>query len=145
MPKKAAVERFPAMSDSLRSIRQNKETFSVDLLVDTRAGSRWGIVFFGLKSKLLAYYRLGKKEPTSHSTLDALRKFIAWHGIPKKIITDSDFPAMSDSLRSIRRNKETFSVDLLVDTRAGSRWGIVFFWFTKQTVSLLQVRQERAH
>jgi len=90
MPKKAAVGRFPAMSDSLRSIRRNKETFSVDLLVDTRAGSRWGIVFFGLQSKLLAYYRLGKKEPTSHSTLDALRKFIAWHGIPKKIITDSD-------------------------------------------------------
>ena len=27
MPKKAAVERFPAMSDSLRSIRRNKETF----------------------------------------------------------------------------------------------------------------------
>ena len=58
----------------------------MDLLLDTRAGSRWGIVFFGLKSKLLAYYRLGTKEPTGTSTLDALRRFIDWHGIPKKII-----------------------------------------------------------
>ena len=62
----------------------------MDLLLDTHAGSRWGIVFFGLKSKLLAYYRIGSKEPTETSTLDALRNFIAWHGIPKKIITDSD-------------------------------------------------------
>ena len=76
--------------DSLRSIRRNKETLSVDLLLDTRAGSRWGIVFFGLKSKLLAYYRLGSKEPTRTLTLDALHRFIAWHGILKKIITDSD-------------------------------------------------------
>ena len=90
MPKKSEVERFPAMTDSLRSIRRNKETFSLDLLLDTRAGSRWGIVFFGLKSKLLAYYRLGLKEPTGTSTLDALRRFIAWHGIPKKILMDSD-------------------------------------------------------
>ena len=90
MPKKLAVERFPAMSDSLRSNIRNKETFSMDLLLDTHAGSRWGIVFFGLKSKLLAYYRIGSKEPTETSTLDALRNFIAWHGIPKKILTDSD-------------------------------------------------------
>ena len=40
MPKKSVVERFPAMSDALRSIRGNKETFSVDLLLDTRAGSQ---------------------------------------------------------------------------------------------------------
>ena len=52
--------------------------------------TRWGIVFYGLKSKLLAYYRLGSKDPTGSSTLDALGKFIAEHGIPRKIITDCD-------------------------------------------------------
>ena len=90
MPKKSAVEIFSAMTDSLRSIRQNKETFSVGVVLDTHAGSRWGIVFFCLKSKQLPYYRLGLKEPTGSSTLDALRKFMAWHDIPKKIIMDSD-------------------------------------------------------
>ena len=90
MPKKSAVERFTAMNDSLQSIRRNKETFSVDVVLDTHAVPRWGIVFFGLKSKLLAYYRLGSKEPTGSSTLDALCKSIAWHRIPRKIVTDSD-------------------------------------------------------
>ena len=90
LPKNSAVERFPAMTDSLQSIRRNKETFSVDVVLHTHTGSRWGHVFFGLKSKLLAYYRLCSKEPTRISTIDVLRKFIAWHGIPKKIITDSD-------------------------------------------------------
>ena len=74
----------------LPGIRRNKETFSVDILLYTHAGPRWGIVFFGLKSKLLAYYWLGYKVPTGSSNLDALCKFIAWHGIPRKIFTDSD-------------------------------------------------------
>ena len=91
MPKKSAVERFPTMSDSLRSVRRNKETFSVDVVVDTHTRmTRWGIVFYGLKSKLLAYYRLGSKDPTGSLTLDALGKFIDEHGIPRKIITDCD-------------------------------------------------------
>ena len=62
----------------------------MDVVLDTHAGPRWGIVLFGLKSKLIAYYLLGSKEPTGSSTLDALRKFITWHEILKKIITDSD-------------------------------------------------------
>ena len=62
----------------------------MDVVLDTHAGTRWGILFFVLKSKLLAYYWLGSKEPTGSSTLDALRKFISWNGIPSKIITDSD-------------------------------------------------------
>ena len=48
--------------------------------------TRWGIVFYGLKSKLLAYYRLGSKDPTGSSTLDALGKFIAEHGIPRRLL-----------------------------------------------------------
>ena len=47
-------------------------------------------MFYGLKSKLLAYYRLGSKDPTGILTLYALSKFIAKHGIPEKIITDCD-------------------------------------------------------
>ena len=43
-----------------------------------------------MKSKLLAYYRLGPKNPTGTLTLDALGKFISEHGIPGKIITDSN-------------------------------------------------------
>ena len=63
----------------------------MDVVEDTHAGkTRWGIVFYGVKSKLLAYYRRGSKNPTGTSTLDALGKLIAEHGIPGKIITDSD-------------------------------------------------------
>ena len=91
MPKKSATERFPAMPDSLRNFRHKKETFSVDVVVDTHAGKmRWGIVFYGLKSKFLAYYRLVSKDSNDSSTLDALGKFIAEHEIPGKIITDCD-------------------------------------------------------
>ena len=43
-----------------------------------------------MKSKFLAYYCLGSKDPTAASTLDAFCKFIAEHGIPRMIITDSD-------------------------------------------------------
>ena len=60
IPKKSAVEIFPALADSLRSVLRNKEMFSVDVLEDTYAGkNRWGLVFYGVKSKLLAYYCLG--------------------------------------------------------------------------------------
>ena len=48
-----------------------------------------GIVFYGVKSNLLAYYRLESKNPTGTLNLDALGKFIAKYGIPGKIITDS--------------------------------------------------------
>ena len=91
MPKMSAVEIFPAMADSLRGICRNKETFSVDVVENTYAGKEgWGIVFYRVKSKLLAYYRLGSKDPTGASNLDALGKFIAEHGIPRKIIMDHD-------------------------------------------------------
>ena len=91
MPKKLAVFRFPRLSDPMRGIHRNKETFSVDLLENTHAGKkRWGLVFYGLKSKLLAYYRLGSKDPNSALTLDALGNLIAEHGIPRMIITESD-------------------------------------------------------
>ena len=91
MPKNSDVEIFPAMADSLRVVRRNKENFSVDVVENKYAGKkRWGIVFYGVKSKLLAYYRLGSKDPTGALTLYALGKFIAEHGIPGKIITDHD-------------------------------------------------------
>ena len=91
MHKKRTVEIFLAMHYSLRNVLRNKETFSVDVVEDTHAGkTRWGIVFYGVKSKLLAYNHLGSKKPTGTSTLYALGKFIAEHGIPGKIITDSD-------------------------------------------------------
>ena len=90
MPKKSAVKIFPGLSYPLRGISRNKETFYVDLLEDTHDGKkRWGIVFYGVKSKLLAYYILGSKDPTAASTLDALNQFIAKHGILRMIITDS--------------------------------------------------------
>ena len=38
MPKKSSVEIFPGLSDILRGIILNKETFSVDLLEDIHAG-----------------------------------------------------------------------------------------------------------
>ena len=92
IPKKSAVEIFTGLSDPLRGIIRNKETLSVDLLEDTHAGKkRWGLVFHGVKYKLLAYYRLGSKNPTAASTLDALTQFISENGIPGKIITDSDW------------------------------------------------------
>ena len=56
MPKKSAVERFPAIPDSLSNVRRNKEFFSLDVMKDTHARkTRWDIVFYGVKSKLLAY------------------------------------------------------------------------------------------
>ena len=89
MPKKYAVEIFPALSDSLRGVHRNKETFSVDVVENTYAGEkRWGLVFYGVTSKLLAYYSLGSKDPTAALTLDALGKFIDEHVIPTMIITD---------------------------------------------------------
>ena len=91
MPKKSAVEIFLAMADSLRGVRRNKETFSVDVVENTYSGKkRWGIVFYGVRSKLLDYYRLGSKDPTGASILDALGEFIAEHGISWKIIMDYD-------------------------------------------------------
>ena len=91
MPKKSAVVRFPSLSDNMRGILRNKETFSMDLLENTYVGKkRWVLVFYGVKSKLLAYYRLGSKGPTVALTLDALGNFISENGIHRIIITDSD-------------------------------------------------------
>ena len=63
----------------------------MDLLENTHAGKkRWGLVFYGVKSKLLDYYRLGSKDTTFASTLYALSYFIAEHRIHIMIITDSN-------------------------------------------------------
>ena len=43
-----------------------------------------------MKSKLLAYYRLGSNEPTAASNLNALSQFISKNGIPRMIVMDSD-------------------------------------------------------
>ena len=73
MPKKFSLEIFPVIYDPLRGISRNKENFSVDLLEDIHAGkNRWDLVFYGVKSKLLVYYRLGSKDPTAALTLYAL-------------------------------------------------------------------------
>ena len=91
MPKKSDVVRFPNISYPMHSISRNKETFSVDLLENTHAGKkRWGLVLYCVNFKLLAYYRLGRKDPTARSTLDTLGSFIADHGIPRMIFIDSD-------------------------------------------------------
>ena len=75
----------------MRKILHNKVFVSVDLLENTPAGkNRWGLVFYGVKSKLLDYNRLGSKDPTARLTLDDLGNFIAKHGIPRMIITDHD-------------------------------------------------------
>ena len=79
------------MEELFLAARRNKENFSVDVVENTHSGkTRWGIVFYGVKSKLLSYYRLWSKDPTGASTLYALGKLIAEHGIPGKIITDHD-------------------------------------------------------
>ena len=90
MPQKLAVVIFPGLSDPMRGICRNKETFSVDLLENNHVGKkRWVLVFYGVKPKPLDYYRLGSKELTTRSTLDSLGNFIAEHGIPIMIIRDS--------------------------------------------------------
>ena len=55
----------------------------------TQSGEKyWGLVFYGLKSKLLAYYILGSKQPTNTSTLYALGQLIHKHGIPRQLVTE---------------------------------------------------------
>ena len=91
MPKKLAVVRFTDLSDPMRGVLRNKETFSVDLLENIQAGKiPWGLVFYSVKLKLIAYPNLVSKYPTSASTLDALENFIAEQRIHIMIITDSD-------------------------------------------------------
>ena len=91
MPKNMAVVRFPSLSDPMRGISCNKETFPVDLLENTHAGKKiWGLVFYSVKSNIISYYRLGSKDPTAALTLYALGNFIADHRIPRMIIMDSN-------------------------------------------------------
>ena len=81
--------RYPSLYDTMRGVRRNKETVSVELLEDTHAVKKsWGLVSYGVNSKLLYYCRLGSKESTSSSTLDSLGNFISEHRIPRMIITD---------------------------------------------------------
>ena len=91
MPKKSDVVIFPIPTDPTRGVCCNKETFYVDLLEDTHAGKkRWDLVLYSVKSKLLAYYRRGLKDPTSSLTLYDLVNFIADHRILGMLVTDSD-------------------------------------------------------
>ena len=84
MPKKSVVVGFTSLSDPMHGIHRNKETFSVDLLENTHAGNkRWGLLFYGVKYKLLDYHRLGSKELNVRSSLDALGNSISEHGIPR--------------------------------------------------------------
>ena len=87
MLKKSAVIRFTSLPGPMHGILRNKETFSVDLLENTRSGGkRWGLVFDGVKSILVSYYRLGSKEPNSSKTLYALINFVSYHRIPRSLI-----------------------------------------------------------
>ena len=91
IPKKLAMVRYPSLYDTMRGVRRNKETFSVGLLEDTHAvKNSWGLVSYGVNSKLLYYCRLGSKESTSSSTLDSLGNFISEHRIPRMIIPDNN-------------------------------------------------------
>ena len=73
MPNKAAVVRFHSLPDTIDGICRNKQNFLVDITDFTHAGEkRWGLVFYGVKSKLLAYYRLGSEDPIATLTLYAL-------------------------------------------------------------------------
>ena len=72
MPKKSIVVRFTSLTNTMHIICCNKETFYVDVTEDNYAGKkRRGLVFYGVKYKLLAFYILCLKDPTSSSTLDA--------------------------------------------------------------------------
>ena len=91
MPNKSAMVIFHSLSDPMRGIHSNKKKISVGLLENTHAGKkRWGIVFYSVKSKLLDYYILGSKDPTTSSTLYDLGNFISENSTPRMIISDSD-------------------------------------------------------
>ena len=91
MLKKPYVFIFPSLPDPMSGVHCNKETFPLDLLEDTHTGKkRCGLVFYGVKSKILAYYIHGSKYPTLSLTLDALGNIIEEHGIHRMLITDSD-------------------------------------------------------
>ena len=48
-------------------IQRNKETFSVGEVEHSHAGGkRWGLVFYGVKTNIMFYYRLVSKYPTDH-------------------------------------------------------------------------------
>ena len=90
MPKKYVVVKFTSLPDPMCGIRCNKKTFSVDVTEDTYAGGkRWVLVFYGLNSKLLDYYRLGLKNHTASLTLDSLGQFNSEHGVPRKLVKGS--------------------------------------------------------
>ena len=64
--KKSDIVRFTILPDKMRGISYNKETFSADVTEFTHSGkTRWGLVFYGVKSKLIAYHTFVLKEPTS--------------------------------------------------------------------------------
>lgn len=74
-PNKLAVVSYLSLPDPMRSIRRNKKTFLVDLVVFTHTRKkRWGMVFYGVKTKIIDYHRLYD-----------LRKFIYQACYPHKV------------------------------------------------------------
>ena len=56
-PKKSVVVRFTSLYDPMCGTCRNKETFTLDLLDNTHAGKkRWGLVFYGVKYNILAFW-----------------------------------------------------------------------------------------
>ena len=60
MPKNLYLQRFPSLPDPMRGIQRNKELFYEDVVEFTRSGRKcWGLIFYRVKTKIMAYYRLG--------------------------------------------------------------------------------------
>ena len=67
IPKKLEVIRFTSLPDTMHGIRCNKEMFLEDVMEHSHSGEkRWGLVFYGIKTKLMENYRLCSKDPTAH-------------------------------------------------------------------------------
>ena len=89
LPNKSLVVSFPILTNTISVINRNKENFYVDVAERAQSGKRnWGVVFYGLRKKLMIYHRIRYKDITAHSTLDKLVQSIAKYVIPQRVITD---------------------------------------------------------
>ena len=87
MHKKLDVLKFPIITYPMRSIWRNRETFLADAVEFNHAGEKcWGLVLYGVKTKLINYYRLGSKEHTTQSILDKLGQLIIKHRIYRQLV-----------------------------------------------------------
>ena len=79
--------RFNSLPYPMSGICCNRETFLVDIMGFTHAGkTRWGLIFYGIKSKLLDCYILILKDPTANANLYALGQSISEDGIPRQLV-----------------------------------------------------------